>query len=82
MDAEIISLKRTVRSQEMEIAKLSKNSTNSNKPPSSDDVTKPKGGKGKGKNGKKRKVGGQPGHPRHERPLFEEEAINVFHSHT
>jgi len=62
---------------EMKIAKLSKNSSNSSKPPSSDDITKGK----KGKKGKKRNKGGQPGHPRHERPLFPEEAIDIFNSY-
>ena len=78
MDGEITSLKKTVKSQEITIAKLSKNSSNSSKPPSSD-ITKPKGKK---KKGGKRKIGGQPGHTKHERPLFPEEAINIFHDYT
>ncbi|MBW1677941.1 MAG: IS66 family transposase [Deltaproteobacteria bacterium] len=67
-----------IKSQEITIAKLSKNSSNSGKRPSSDDITKPKS---KNKDGNKRKIGGQPGHPRHERPLFPEELINDFHDH-
>lgn len=78
MDAETTSLKRTVKSQEITIAKLSKNSSNSGKRPSSDDITKPKP---KNKDNKKRKIGAQPGHPRHERALFPEELINDFHDH-
>lgn len=78
MDAEITSLNKTVKSQEITIAKLSKNSSNSSKRPSSDDITKPKSKK---KDGNKRKIGGQPGHPRHQRPLFPEELINDFHDH-
>ena len=65
-----------IKDLEIKIAKLSKNSSNSSKPPSSDDITKAKKG-GKGKKGKK---GGQPGHPRHKRPLFPEEAIDIFNS--
>ena len=55
MDTEIINLKKIVNSQEMKIAKLSKNSSNSGKKPSSDDITKPKNKK---KNEKNRKIGG------------------------
>jgi transposase len=58
---------------EAELAAAKKNSTNSSKPPSSDIVKKPKD---KPKDGKKRKRGGQPGHPRHERPLFPDDQID------
>ena len=78
MDTEIINLKKIVNSQEMKIAKLSKNSSNSGKKPSSDDITKPKNKK---KNEKNRKIGGQKGHPKHERPLFPQEDIDKFHHH-
>jgi transposase len=72
-------LEATVKKLEKKIAKLSKNSSNSSKPPSSDGITKPKGKKkGKGK----RKIGGQPGHPRHERPSFPEEDIDTFYDYT
>jgi transposase len=57
--------------------RLSKNSSNSSKPPSSD-IAKPKGKKRKKG---KRKIGGQPGHPRHERPLFPKEEIDRFHDY-
>ncbi len=59
---------------EDKIAKLSKNSTNSGKRPSSDDITKKK----KKKKGD-RVIGGQPGHPKHERPLFPKEEIDKIH---
>jgi len=62
---------------EVKVAKLSKNSSNSSKPPSSDDITKPRSNKKNEKN--KRKIGGQPGHERHERPLFSEEEVDKFH---
>ena len=59
------------------VAKLSKNSINSSKPPSSD-ITRPKSQqRQKGK----RKIGAQPGHPRHERPVFPEEDIKTFHDY-
>jgi transposase len=54
--------------------KLGKNSSNSSKPPSSDPPwARPKP---KPKRGKKRKRGGQPGHPRHERPLVPPEKVD------
>lgn len=80
----ICELDKTVRRQadkietlENKIAKLSKNSSNSSKRPSSDDIVKPKPS-GKKKGGKKRKIGAQPGHPRHERPLFAPDEIDVL----
>lgn len=79
--ATIDALTKKVKDQEIQIAKLSKNSSNSHKPPSSDDLTKPKSKtKGKKKKGK-RSIGGQPGHPKHERPPFPEEEINAFYAY-
>jgi transposase len=66
-----------IKALEAKVAKLSKNSSNSSKPPSSDDITKPKS-KTKKKKGK-RKIGGQPGHERHERSQFAPEEIDKFH---
>jgi len=54
---------------EARIAKLEKNSSNSHKPPSSD-IVKPQPASPKGRRGKKRRIGGQPGHPKHERTPF------------
>src|ERR1700681_4549933 len=56
-----------------ELAAAKKNSTNSSKPPSSDIVKKPKD---KPKDGNKRKRGGQPDHPRHERPAFPPDQVD------
>jgi len=65
------------RLRTLEKGRLNKNSSNSSKPPSSD-ITKPNGKKrGKGK----RRIGGQPGHPKHERPSFSEEEIDRFHDY-
>lgn len=80
MSATIESLLKKVEKLETQIAKLTKNSSNSHKPPSSDDITKPKS-KPKKKKGK-RSIGGQPGHPKHERPPFPEEDIHNFYDHT
>jgi len=72
----IESQQKQIKVLEAKVAKLSKNSSNSSKPPSSDDITIPK--RKKKKKGK-RKIGGQPGHKRHERPLFCEEEIDKVH---
>jgi transposase len=73
----IESLQEQIKALEAKVAKLSKNSSNSSKPPSSDDITKPKSNRKKKKG--KRKIGGQPGHDRHERSLFSAEEIDKFH---
>ena len=56
-----------------QVAKLSKNSSNSSKPPSSDIVKPPKPPSGKPSNGK---AGGQPGHAKYERTPFPPEQID------
>ena len=66
---------------ERKIAQLSKNSSNSSKRPSSDDLTKPPGKKPPVKTQNKRKIGGQPGHTRHERAPFSHEQIDEFHDY-
>ena len=67
MRAENAALKREVAQLRDDLAKAKKNSGNSSKPPSSD-IVKPKDqGASQGKKGKKRKIGGQPGHKKHER---------------
>lgn len=62
---------------EAELAAAKKNSSNSSKPPSSD-IVKPKN---QPKNGKKRKRGAQPGHPRHERPLLPDDQVDYTELH-
>jgi hypothetical protein len=59
------------------IARLQKDSRNSSKPPSSD-IVKPKTAVPKGNNGSKRKIGGQPGHKKHERTPFPREQVDRF----
>jgi transposase len=62
---------------ESELAKARKNSSNSSKPPSSD-IVKPPRPPGERSNGK---IGGQPGHPKHERPLFPAEQVDKIVEH-
>jgi len=59
------------------IARLEKNSLNSSKPPSSD-ITNPQP---ENKKKKKRKIGGQKGHPKHTRPLFKDNEIDKTVTH-
>lgn len=80
----LCDLSNTVESQkeqitllEAKVARLSKNSSNSGKRPSSDDITKPN----KKKKKSTRKIGGQPGHKKHERPLFSDKEIDKVHSY-
>ncbi len=75
-DKKIDTLEKKVKAQEKTIAKLKKNSSNSSKRPSSDDITNPKKKNGKKKG--KRLIGGQPGHKGNFRVPFKEEEINHF----
>ena len=70
---------KSIKALERKVARLSKNSSNSSKPPSSD-ITKPKSRKDKDKKSK-RKIGAQHGHPKHERPPFPENEIRTFHDY-
>lgn len=70
----IVDLRQRMVALENEVAKLRKNSSNSSKPPSSDIVKPPKPLVPLG--GGKRRIGGQPGHPRHERVAFPPEQID------
>ncbi len=64
---QIDRLLERIRQLEDEIARLKKNSSNSSKPPSSD-IVNPHPDR---KNKRKRRIGGQNGHPKHSRPMFE-----------
>ena len=81
MSDKIESLQKRVDELEKIVARLSKNSSNSSKPPSSDDITKPKPKNKDGESGEKRKIGAQPGHSRNERTPFPKEEIDKFHDY-
>src|SRR3984957_7744939 len=79
--AELDAQKRRIDALEAMVARLleqlaaaRKDSSTSSKPPSSDIVKPPKPPPPEGQ--EKRRLGGQPGHPKHERVAFPPEAIN------
>ena len=72
LEAKLAATKVKLAATESELAKAKKNSSNSSKPPSSDIVKPPKSPRPKGG----RRIGGQAGHPRHEREPFPPEAID------
>lgn len=76
LEAENAVLKARVARLEELVAGLSKNSSNSSKPPSSDIVKPPKGTASNTTGRKKRKTGGQPGHAKHEREPFAPEELD------
>ena len=76
--AELAAVRAEVARLSELVAKLSKNSSNSSKPPSSDIVKPPTQASSKKRNrgNKKHKIGGQPGHAKHERKAFSAEEID------
>ena len=82
LDAQVQALHQEIEALQRKIAQLSKDSSNSSKRPSSDDITKPKGGKNtRAADPKNGKIGAQPGHERHTRPPYPPEAIDHTHSY-
>ena len=80
LKAEAVELKAQMARLAEQVAKLSKNSSNSSKPPSSDIVKPPKPPLPDGR--RKRRIGGQPGHSRHERQAFSAEQIDEVRPYT
>lgn len=68
-----------IRVLEIKVAQLLKNSSNSSKRPSSDDITKPK--LETRVEGKGRKIGAQDGHPKNERIPFSQDEIDKSHKY-
>jgi transposase len=75
LEAELADLKEVVARLSQQLAAARKNSATSSKPPSSDIVKPPKPPPPEGQD--RRRIGGQPGHPKHERVAFPPEAINA-----
>jgi transposase len=74
LEAEVAALRKRNAELEAEVARLRKNSSNSSKPPSSDIVKPPKPPAPPGQ--RRRRIGGQPGHARHQRAMFTPEQID------
>src|SRR5580704_14360685 len=73
-EARLKALEATVALLQKQLAAARKDSTTSSKPPSSDIVKPPKPQPPEGQD--RRRIGGQPGHPKHEREAFAPESIN------
>jgi transposase len=74
LEAELAALKEVVAYLSQQLAAARKDSSTSSKPPSSDIVKPPKSPPPQGQD--RRRIGGQPGHPKHQRAAFPPEAIN------
>jgi transposase len=74
LEAELAELKQLVAQLGQQLAAARKDSSTSSKPPSSDIVKPPKPAPPRGQD--RRRIGGQPGHPKRERAAFPPEAIN------
>ena len=73
-EAKLKALEATVARLHQQLAAARKDSSTSSKPPSSDIVKPPKPAPPEGQD--RRRIGGQPGHPKHERAAFPPESIN------
>src|SRR4051794_6116004 len=74
LEAELADLRQVVAQSGQQLAAARKDSSTSSKPPSSDIVKPPKSPPPEGQD--RRRIGGQPGHPKHQRSAFPPEAIN------
>jgi len=77
LDAQVQAGEQKIEALERELARRSKDSSTSSKPPSSDDITKPKkrARQAAEAQGKGNHIGGQPGHPRHTRAPYPPETL-------
>src|SRR5260370_14772442 len=74
LETDLAALKEVVAQLGRQLAAARKDSSTSSKPPSSDIVKPPKPPPPEGQD--RRRIGGQPGHPKHERVLFPPEQVN------
>ena len=79
LGAEVATLRKEIAQLREQLAAAKKSSSTSSKPPSSD-LVKPKPPCGDGDESQ-RKIGGQPGHPMHERDPFSTAEITLFETH-
>lgn len=75
LEARVATLEALAASLQAALAKAQKHSGNSSKPPSSD-IVKPRPKPGKKGRRREPKIGGQPGHDRHERTPFSAEELD------
>ena len=78
LEVRLAALEAEIRRLGEQLAAARKNSATSSKPPSSD-IVKPK--PTSAPDGRKRTIGGQPGHPMHSREPFPAGEITSFHRH-
>jgi transposase len=76
-DARIVAQDQRIAELEAQLAAAKKNSRNSSKPPSSDITKPPADPTRSGSRRKKRSIGGQEGHPKHEADLTIDDADHV-----
>lgn len=79
-EVELVDLKKVVAELSRQLATARKDSSTSSKPPSSDIVKPPKPEPPEGQD--RRRIGGQPGHPKHERAAFPPESMALSHGAT
>ncbi len=78
--SKLLEMDKGLRTLQRRIDRLSKNSTNSSKPPSSD-IVKPPIRDQTASTTAKKKIGGQPGHPKYQRPMFPLDDISTFYEY-
>jgi transposase len=83
LDAQVQAGEQKIEALERELARRSKNSSTSSKPPSSDDITKPnkRAGQAAEAQGKANTIGAQPGHRRHTRAPYPPETLGEVHEY-
>jgi len=82
LDAQVQAAQQEIDTLQRKLAQREKNSSTSSKRPSSDDITKPHQGAKNPPKGQGKKIGGQPGHPKHSRPPYPPETLSKIHEHS
>ena len=77
----IRELRTRLEQLEKALARCSKNSSTSHKPPSSDITKAPKESQSRNDSGGKKRIGAQPGHLKHDREVLSSEAVDHIHAY-
>ena len=80
VEALLVEREALVAELRAKFARATRNSSNSSKPPSSDIVKPPRPAPPRGQS--RRRIGGQPGHRRHERASFPPDQVDEIRTHT